>query len=164
MAEAAGISPAVLKGYVRTLLLDHSQTRPGQLGYTSMWRRVWDSNPRKVSPFTCFQDKRLKPLGQPSMFFLVADSVAPSLRQVQLNNARTHRCRQCALLKAGEVSAVRLHRGPTLPILRLLSIPSGSGAGRGIRTHEEQCSLAYKASPVGHLGRPAKTTRLSHRS
>ena len=36
LAEAAGISPAVLKGCVLTLLLDHSQTRPGQLGYTPM--------------------------------------------------------------------------------------------------------------------------------
>ena len=53
------------------------------------WRREWDSNPRYSHPYSGFQDRRLRPLGHPSILKFISKS--GSCRQIKLLYPRNRR-------------------------------------------------------------------------
>jgi hypothetical protein len=56
---ASDDKPAIYRDYSRALDFNG-------WGWTAIWRREWDSNPRYGFPYTRFPSERLQPLGHPS--------------------------------------------------------------------------------------------------
>ena len=84
------------------------------------WRRRRDSNPRNLSGFSGFQDRRLKPLGHPSAFSKCSEGVAQSGSAVEAAPPRKRRAVHGVAYCRGSSSGGRLK--PLGHLLRVLQV------------------------------------------